>query len=156
MGDRYIPIVDFDALITAINSLAAPSGTNVAISPTGMHIVTEDDVQGAISELDAKAYEINASLTKSEWQTLGTSSSRYRVDKGFVFIRVHNADTQARTELTLGTLPSELRPTSQVNAPIVGGSYHELTGVCQVKSGGDVTLYTNSAGRFYGYFCFSV
>lgn len=63
MSQKSIPILDFDALITAIQALSAPSGTDVAISPTGMHIVTEDDVQGAISELDAKAYEINSSLT---------------------------------------------------------------------------------------------
>ena len=69
MGDRHIPIIDEDKLddiITAIQALSAPSGTDVAISPTGMHIVTEDDVQGAISELDAKAYEINSSLTQLE------------------------------------------------------------------------------------------
>lgn len=66
MGAVHIPIIEedaFDDLVTAVQSLAAPSGTNVAISPTGMHIVTEDNAQGAISELDAKAYEINSSLT---------------------------------------------------------------------------------------------
>ena len=64
--EKKIPIVDFDALITAINNLAAPSGTNVAISPTGMHIVTEDDAQGAISELDAGLYATNQSLAQKE------------------------------------------------------------------------------------------
>lgn len=84
MGEVHIPIIDEDKLddiITAIQALSAPSGTNVAISPTGMHIVTEDDVQGAISELDAKAYEINSSLTHNlmtyEDVTVVTGSTQY-------------------------------------------------------------------------------
>ena len=64
MSQKSIPILDFDALITAIQALSAPSGTDVAISPTGMHIVTEDDAQGAISELDAGLYATNLSLTQ--------------------------------------------------------------------------------------------
>lgn len=67
MGAVHIPIIDEDKLddiITALQALSAPSGTDVAISPTGMHIVTEDDVQGAISELDAGLYATNSSLTK--------------------------------------------------------------------------------------------
>lgn len=67
MGEVHIPIIDEDKLddiITAIQALSAPSGTDVAISPTGMHIVTEDDVQGAISELDSAVDSVNASLTK--------------------------------------------------------------------------------------------
>ena len=63
MARKGIPILDFDDLITAIQALSAPSGTDVAISPTGMHIVTEDDVQGAISELDSAVDSVNASLT---------------------------------------------------------------------------------------------
>lgn len=66
MGDRHIPIIDEDKLddiITALQALSAPSGTDVAISPTGMHIVTEDDVQGAISELDTAVDSVNSSLT---------------------------------------------------------------------------------------------
>ena len=70
MGDRHIPIIDEDKLddiITALQSLSAPSGTNVAISPTGMHIVTENNAQGAISELDAGLYATNASLTQLDF-----------------------------------------------------------------------------------------
>lgn len=52
------------AIVTALQALSAPSGTDVAISPTGMHIVTEDDVQGAISELDTAVDSVNASLTQ--------------------------------------------------------------------------------------------
>ena len=66
MARKGIPFLDFDDLITAIQALSAPSGTNVAISPTGMHIVTEDDVQGAISELDSAVDSVNASLTQLE------------------------------------------------------------------------------------------
>lgn len=68
MGAVHIPIIDEDKLddiITALQALSAPSGTDVAISPTGMHIVTEDDVQGAISELDTAVDSVNSSLTKS-------------------------------------------------------------------------------------------
>ena len=54
------------AILRAIQALSAPSGTDVAISPTGMHIVTEDDVQGAISELDSAVDSVNASLTKKD------------------------------------------------------------------------------------------
>ena len=64
MSQKAIPILDFDALITAIQALSAPSRTDVAISPTGMHIVTEDDVQGAISELDSAVDSVNSSLTQ--------------------------------------------------------------------------------------------
>ena len=80
MGDRHIPIIDEDKLddiITALQALSAPSGTDVAISPTGMHIVTEDDVQGAISELDAGLYATNQSLTqliRTEYYEIGTQS----------------------------------------------------------------------------------
>ena len=92
MGDRYIPIIDEDKLddiITALQALSAPSGTDVAISPTGMHIVTEDDVQGAISELDAKAYEINSSLTNLITQVAGVqlkvfnNAVKYEFELGF-------------------------------------------------------------------------
>lgn len=62
MGEKALPILDFDALIEAIEALSAPSGTDVAISPTGMHIVTERDVQGAISELDSAVDEVNSNL----------------------------------------------------------------------------------------------
>ena len=65
MARKGIPILDFDDLITAIQALSAPSGTDVAISPTGMHIVTENDVQGAISELDSAVDSVNSSLTQN-------------------------------------------------------------------------------------------
>ena len=73
MGAVHIPIIDEDALddlVTAVQALAAPSGTNVAISNTGMHYVTASNAQGAISELDAEAYALNASLSKLDYYTL--------------------------------------------------------------------------------------
>ena len=69
MGAVHIPIIDEDALddlVTAVQALAAPSGTNVAISNTGMHYVTASNAQGAISELDAEAYALNASLAQKQ------------------------------------------------------------------------------------------
>ena len=64
MSQKAIPIIDFDALITAINALSAPSATDVAVSTANMHYITEDDAQGALAELDAEAYAINSSLAQ--------------------------------------------------------------------------------------------
>lgn len=82
MGAVHIPIIDEDKLddiITALQALAAPSGTNVAISPTGMHIVTEDDVQGAISELDSAVDSVNSSLTN--YTTYATTADEIVIGK---------------------------------------------------------------------------
>ena len=53
-----------DDLIAELQNLSAPSATNVAVSPTGMHYITEDDAQGALAELDAECYALNNSLTQ--------------------------------------------------------------------------------------------
>ena len=69
MGTKKIPFFDFSAVLDKLQAIADnvhPTASGTSVTPTGMHIVTEDDVQGAISELDAKAYEINASLTNLE------------------------------------------------------------------------------------------
>lgn len=64
MSRKGIPILDFDDLILALQDLAAPSATDVAVSTANMHYITEDDAQGALAELDAEAYAINSSLTQ--------------------------------------------------------------------------------------------
>lgn len=51
-------------IITALQALSAPSATNVAVSPTGLHYITEDDAQGALAELDAECFALNNSLTQ--------------------------------------------------------------------------------------------
>ena len=53
-----------DDLIAELQNLSAPSATNVAVSPTGLHYITEDDAQGALAELDAECFALNNSLTK--------------------------------------------------------------------------------------------
>ena len=53
-------------IITALQALSAPSATNVAVSPTGLHYITEDDAQGALAELDAECFALNNSLTQLE------------------------------------------------------------------------------------------
>lgn len=74
MSQKAIPIIDFDALITAINALSAPSATDVAVSTANMHYITEDDAQGALAELDAEAYAINSSLAQlGEWHSIPNS-----------------------------------------------------------------------------------
>ena len=51
-----------DDLIAELQNLSAPSATNVAVSPTGLHYITEDDAQGALAELDAECYSLSNSL----------------------------------------------------------------------------------------------
>ena len=83
MGAVHIPIIDEDALddlVTAVQALAAPSGTNVAISNTGMHYVTASNAQGAISELDAEAYALNASLTNLYYYSDSTKLDTHSID----------------------------------------------------------------------------
>ena len=53
-----------DDLIAELQNLSAPSATNVAVSPTGLHYITEDDAQGALAELDAECYSLSNSLTQ--------------------------------------------------------------------------------------------
>ena len=75
MSQKAIPIIDFDALITAINALSAPSATDVAVSNTNMHYITEDDAQGALAELDAECYALNNSLAQKQDKIVTTHFS---------------------------------------------------------------------------------
>lgn len=121
MGDRHIPIIDEDKLddiITALQALSAPSGTDVAISPTGMHIVTEDDVQGAISELDEKAYEINSSLTNKELWAWSDNTRFQMIDGGYknmgsyvIINLVVKAKTSATNSPSISSVASAYKPT---------------------------------------------
>ena len=92
MSRKGIPVLDFDDLILALQDLAAPSATDVAVSNTNMHYITEDDAQGALAELDAECYALNNSLTQLEDDKFGTvvdlasyTSTKYVcVSDGFV------------------------------------------------------------------------
>ena len=78
MSRKGIPVLDFDDLILALQDLAAPSATDVAVSTANMHYITEDDAQGALAELDAECFALNNSLTnliKQTESTVTTNSS---------------------------------------------------------------------------------
>ena len=105
MGEVHIPIIDEDKLddiITALQALSAPSGTDVAISPTGMHIVTEDDVQGAISELDSAVDSVNASLTQLETaeKSLNSNVSDVKLWIGTASFTFNNSTSSAAVNLS--------------------------------------------------------
>ena len=75
MGIKKIPFFDFSAVLDKLQAIADnvhPTASGTSITPTGMHIVTEDDVQGAISELDSAVDSVNASLTQLIRQTEST------------------------------------------------------------------------------------
>lgn len=64
-----IPFFDFSAVLDKLQAIADnvhPTASGTSITPTGMHIVTEDDVQGAISELDTAVDSVNSSLAQLE------------------------------------------------------------------------------------------
>lgn len=63
MARKGIPVLDFDDLITAIQALSAPSATDVAVDPTGMEIITANNSQGALKQLDTAVDSVNSSLT---------------------------------------------------------------------------------------------
>ena len=152
MSQKAIPIIDFDALITAINALSAPSATDVAVSTANMHYITEDDAQGALAELDAEAYAINSSLAQSAWtETSSGSGCYYCKFNGIVFVKVHNISVTGRSSLSLGTLPDGFRPTQQINTAIVGGSYREYTGQLQISSAGAISVYCNTTANYWGF-----
>lgn len=150
MGDRHIPIIDEDKLddiITALQALSAPSGTDVAISPTGMHIVTEDDVQGAISELDSAVDSVNASLTQSE-DVLVTGYG--------IWINGNSTDItiQFRGELptiantgsntVVATIPEGKRPKQSSFGVISFGGNSNKFGLVGVGTDGKITIYNYS------------
>lgn len=93
MARKGIPFLDFDDLITAIQALSAPSATNVSFSPTGAEIITEDNVQGALMELDGAVDSVNASLTQKlskEWtQLTGTISENQNIPIGSDYTEIH-------------------------------------------------------------------
>jgi len=64
MARKGIPVLDFDDLITAIQALSAPSATDVAVDPTGMEIITANNSQGALKQLDTAVDSVNSSLTQ--------------------------------------------------------------------------------------------
>lgn len=125
MSQKAIPIIDFDALITAINALSAPSATDVAVSTANMHYITEDDAQGALAELDAEAYAINSSLA----QSLGKGNHS-----------IHCFPTGYIT--TGGTLLSLFIPLS-IKAEVTSVSLVSLTGwSLRIPTGGYLTFAT--------------
>lgn len=67
MGAVHIPIIDEDALddlVTAVQALSAPSATSVAVDATGMDIITAENAQGALKQLDTAVDSLSSSLTK--------------------------------------------------------------------------------------------
>ena len=67
MGIKKIPFFDFSAVLDKLQAIADnvhPTASGTSITPTGMHIVTEDDAQGALAELDAECYSLSNSLTQ--------------------------------------------------------------------------------------------
>ena len=84
MGTKKIPFFDFSAVLDKLQAIADnvhPTASGTSITPTGMHIVTEDDVQGAISELDSAVDSVNSSLAHNlmtyEDVTITTGTSQY-------------------------------------------------------------------------------
>ena len=73
-----------DDLIAELQNLSAPSATNVAVSPTGLHYITEDDAQGALAELDAEAYAINSSLAQKQSKIKSTTVSKASSSANYV------------------------------------------------------------------------
>lgn len=89
MGIKKIPYFDFSAVLDKLQAIADnvhPTASGTTITPTGMHIVTEDDVQGAISELDAGLYATNQSLTQKtevkEKTVTGTTNAYGAINLG--------------------------------------------------------------------------
>lgn len=74
-----IPFLDFDALISAIQALSAPSATNVAVDPTGMDIITANNSQGALKQLDTAVDSVNSSLTN--YTTYATTADEIAIGK---------------------------------------------------------------------------
>ena len=88
MGTKKIPFFDFSAVLDKLQAIADnvhPTASGTSITPTGMHIVTEDDVQGAISELDSAVDSVNSSLAQKRENVTSTHS-----DENIVFLKTGN------------------------------------------------------------------
>ena len=94
------PILDstFSDKMDELKAALSPQASGVHVSTANMHYITEDDAQGALAELDAEAYAINASLAqyiKRKFITIpsSTASGTYltndiTVDDGYSFLCV--------------------------------------------------------------------
>ena len=91
MARKGIPVLDFDDLITAIQALSAPSGTNVAVDPTGMEIITAENAQGALKQLDTAVDSVNSSLAQLDFVKYNKNSG-HSVD-----LRPYNTDNNMYT-----------------------------------------------------------
>lgn len=107
-------------IITALQALSAPSATNVAVSPTGLHYITEDDAQGALAELDAECFALNNSLTLLTTTESDTITGTYISTNGWtikkigkiVFLQIDTFKNIPNGSFTLDDIiPSKYRPT---------------------------------------------
>ena len=165
-----IPYLDFDALIAAIQALSAPSATNVAVSPTGMHYITEDDAQGALAELDAEAYAINSSLAQKKttatlpenvYSNIGINQVERSGNIVIVTLGLTISSSIAGVNGLIATLPVGYRPSARVNLPCYGTYYSSNVGFWKVFISSDGTIKTDIGsgtitGTIYIHFSFTV
>ena len=148
MSRKGIPVLDFDDLILALQDLAAPSATDVAVSTANMHYITEDDAQGALAELDAECFALNNSLTqKQDTINLSTpSGTTYATfDKGGYFqigkLVIIDAVITANSNVTSGQqILSTIPATAINNMPLSG---------CEVGAINTPTLFRVYTGGIY-------
>ena len=62
-------LTQLTAMVTKLQGIIdglTPVASQIGVTTTGMHVITEDEVQGALTEVDTALNNINASLTNLE------------------------------------------------------------------------------------------
>ena len=120
MGTKKIPFFDFSAVLDKLQAIADnvhPTASGTSITPTGMHIVTEDDVQGAISELDSAVDSVNASLTKKDLTLSNEHTTNFysKLERTGNTVRLYIESLfSGTTETTIATLPASVIPNHRI------------------------------------------
>ena len=122
MARKGIPVLDFDDLITAIQALSAPSATNVAVDPTGMEIITANNSQGALKQLDTAVDSVNSSLTHS----LKAQQVQFALQNPVTINANTNGNVLNHFDLSTSTLVDSVF-TNKTLAELFGG--HTILGV---------------------------